>query len=79
MVEDSIIEDIYSYVSGIAFLPESVYSDQKSKKQIAVGKNVNSFFYKTLRGAFNCIANLLAQENSVYIRSVNPAIFAHLK
>jgi len=60
MVDDKIVESIFVYVSGIAFLPESVYFDQKNKKQIAVGKNVNSFFYKTLRGAFNCIANLLA-------------------
>ena len=27
-------------------------------------KNVNSMFYKSLRAAFNCIANILSQEDS---------------
>mmetsp|Transcript_1875 Transcript_1875/g.2583 ORF Transcript_1875/g.2583 Transcript_1875/m.2583 type:complete len:108 (-) Transcript_1875:3100-3423(-) len=35
-------------------------------------------FYKSLRGAFNCIANILAQEDSEFIRKHNTAIFKRL-
>jgi hypothetical protein len=32
LVQDSVVELIYKYVSNIAFMPESVYSEQKVQK-----------------------------------------------
>jgi len=78
-VDETQIQSIYHYISRIAFLPDQVYSHQKSQKSQASSKNVNSLFYKTLRGAFNCIANLLSQDCSPFIQSYNEEIFTHLR
>lgn len=71
LVQDSVVEQIYKYVSNLAFMPENVYQEQKAQKINSHTQNVNSFFYKTLRAAYNCIANILAQEESSFIKKNN--------
>lgn len=63
-MDEQIIKEVYEQVSAIAFVPATVYTHHKAKQTGSAVKNVNSLFYKTLRGAFNCISNLLTQEES---------------
>ena len=48
LVPEESIMMIFDYAQSVAFLPEKLH------------KKESNIFYKTLRAAFNCIANLLA-------------------
>ena len=50
LVPDNTVSSIYECASKIAFLPEKLHRKSSSN------------FYRTLRAAYNAIANLLAQE-----------------
>jgi hypothetical protein len=41
LVQDSVVEQIYKYVSNIAFMPESVFKEQKAHKNNSSTQNVN--------------------------------------
>lgn len=59
-VPDESIASVYGYVSKLAFLHET---EDAQKLQATTFKGNNAMFYKTLRAAFNCVANLLVQPD----------------
>jgi hypothetical protein len=59
-VPDESIASVYGYVSKLAFLHEA---EDAQQLQATTFKGNNAMFYKTLRAAFNCVANLLVQPD----------------
>lgn len=60
-------------------MPESVHVQLKCQLRKAQDKSINVKFYKTLRTSFNCIANMLAQDQSAFVKNTNPKIFKLLQ
>lgn len=59
-VPDESVANIYRCVSKLAFMHES---EDAQKLHANTFKGNNTMFYKTLRAAFNCVANLLVQPD----------------
>jgi hypothetical protein len=59
-IQDVVVQQVYKYAQKISFLNDQVFKEQKNQKSRSLINNHNQIFYKTLRAAFNCIANLLA-------------------
>lgn len=65
-IPDESVADIYNYVSRLAFMHDA---DNAQKFQANSFKGNNTMFYKTLRAAFNCIANLLVQQDNTNVNT----------